>query len=426
MDFLVDKIIEESKRGSWGGRKKPHKLILWLAVLELLDQGHISGNKIYLDAQLKKSFLRIFQEFAVGDDLPQIGPPFFHLRSSNLWNHVIKPGQEEYYASITTSGGGTKRLEQSVEYAQLDDGIFQFLSSPSGRESLRGGIMDVLISEQRTVAVSSSTRSGLMFHESFPLNRPAIAAVLQSIGRGESEDALSSVLRDTTHLGNNYVKAMPRYASCCGLRQPGKNQLTPLGQHVLAHDASLSLPATQWLMHYHLSAPQGPGPRFWHDLTLKLPELGVTFGGNELTEEVGRSVQAEQGRDLAPRSLRTCATIYAGTYTKPEGLGALHLLEESGESYGLGDPESVPPGVLAYALALYWEGQFGSVQTRNLSDLSEPGGFGSLFFLSQFALNRALRGLATEGVLELWLQAPPHQVTRPPAPAALLDGIYAL
>lgn len=283
--------------------------------------------------------------------------------------------------------------------------------------------MEVLDSEQRIVALSS-TRSGTMFHESFSLNRPAIALTIQSIGCGESEETLFSLLRESTNLGNNYVKAMPRYATCCGLREAGKNQLTPLGEHVLAHDASLSLPATQWLMHYHLSAPHGPGPRFWHDLTVRLPELGSSFGGAELTEEVGRSVQAEQGRTLADRSLRTCATIYAGTYTKAEGLGALGVLKEAEGVYRLDDPQPVPPGVLAYALAHYWEGKFGQMRTRNLSDFSEPGGFGSLFFLSQFALNRALRRLVSRGVLELWLQAPPHQVTQPPAPATLLEGIY--
>lgn len=253
-----------------------------------------------------------------------------------------------------------------------------------------------------------------------------MAVVLQSIARGESEEALSSSLRETTNLGNNYVKAMPRYATCCGFREAGRNQLTPLGQHVLTHDASLSLPATQWLMHYHLSAPHGPGPRFWHDLTLQLPELGGNFGGAKLTQEVGRSMQVEQGRTLAERSLRTCATVYAGTYTKVDGLAGLGLLLEDGAGgYRLGEPEAVPPGVLAYALAHYWEGQYGAVQTRNLSDLSEPRGFGSLFFTGQFALNRTLRGLAGQGVLELWLQAPPHQITRPPAPALLLEGLYA-
>lgn len=284
--------------------------------------------------------------------------------------------------------------------------------------------MSVLTSEERIAVMPNGARSGPMFHESFALNRPAIAAVLQSIGRGESEDALFSSLRKTTNLGNNYVKAMPRYASGCGLREAGKNQLTPLGEHVLTHDASLSLPATQWLMHYHLSAPHGPGPRFWHDLTVRLPELGTSFGGAELAEEVGRSVQSEQERALAPRSLRTCGTVFAGTYTKPEGLGTLNLLREADDGYNLGEPEPVPLGVLAYALSHYWEGRYGHMQTRNLSDLSEPGGFGSLFFLSQFALNRALRGLTRRSVLELWQQAPPHQVTKPPKPAALLEEIY--
>ena len=265
-------------------------------------------------------------------------------------------------------------------------------------------------------------RTSVTFHRTFSLNRPGITAILTN--SDDPSRVTRAKYRESTHLGTVQIEAMPHYARACGLMEFGGTKLTSLGQHVLAHDPSLSLPATQWLMHYHLSAPHGPGPRFWHDLTVQLPELGSSFGGAALTEEVARSVQAERGQALAGRSLRTCAAVYAGTYTKPEGLGGLTLLHEADGSYTLGEPEPVPPGVLAYALSHYWEGQFGRVQTRNLSDLSEPGGFGSLFFLSQFALNRALRGLASRGVLELWLQAPPHQVTRPPAPEALLDGIY--
>ncbi|WP_189070977.1 DUF4007 family protein [Deinococcus radiotolerans] len=261
-----------------------------------------------------------------------------------------------------------------------------------------------------------------MFHESFSLNRPAMSLILPILANGGDEATFSAALRDS--LGANYVKAMPRYARSCGLVEFGLPKLTPLGQHVLAHDPSLTLPATQWLMHYHLSAPSGPGPRFWHDLTVRLPDYDATFSSNDLTEEVGKSVETTQGRTLAERSLRTCATIYTGTYTKPEGLGALHLVQEAPDGYRLGDAEPVPLGVLAYALAHYWERRYGHVQTRNLSDLSEPGGFGRLFFLSQFALNKALRALTRRGVLELWQQAPPHQVTKPPKPAALLEEIY--
>lgn len=418
-------IIDSAKRGVWSGKEKPHKLVLWLAVLNLIDDGYIIDNRIYLSAELKKEFSSTFAKYAVGNDLDQIAPPFFHLRSSGIWHHVIKVNQEEYYRSITTSGGGTGRLERSVEYATLDEGVFLELQNKDVRDVVRREIIETLASEKRTIH-SESERSGPVFHESFSLNRPAISTVIQSIGKGEGEEAFSIYLKESTNLGSNYVKAMPRYASCCGFREIGKNQLTPLGEFVLAHDASLSLPATQWLMHYHLSAPQGPGPRFWHDLSLRLPDLGSTFGSAELTAEVRQSVEAEQGRALVDRSLRTCASIFAGSYTKADGLGALGILRENdGGGYRSGEPETVPPGVLAYALAHFWASQFGQAQTRNLSDLSEPGGFGSLFFMGQFALNRALRGLAGQGVLELWMQAPPHQVTRPPAPERLLEGIYA-
>lgn len=190
------------------------------------------------------------------------------------------------------------------------------------------------------------------------------------------------------------------------------------------HDPSLSLPATQWLMHYHLSAPNGPGPRFWHDLVRNMPEWTQPFGKGEVVAQIEESTRQDSGADLKGRSVETTATVFLGSYTKSDGLGALDILSKDG-GYTVQSPETPPLGVLAYALSHYWEGRMGIKQTCNLDDLSTPGGFGSLFFMGAFGVNRALRQMARQGLLELWMAAPPYQVTRLPSPDKLLEGIYA-
>ena len=206
--------------------------------------------------------------------------------------------------------------------------------------------------------------------------------------------------------------------------------MTPLGEHVLAHDPDLHLTDTLWLMHYHLSAPHGPGPRFWHELVLRLPELGAEFGREAVNEQITQTTKAE-GADLKERGLATTGTVFLGSYTKSDALGPLGILQEElnaeGKPTGLytfdfPDPPSAE--VVGYALSHYWQAQMPGQQTVSLDTLSEPGGFASVMLMSSFSLNRALRQLAQRDVLQLWMAAPPYQVTRLPAPEALLEGLY--
>lgn len=113
--------------------------------------------------------------------------------------------------------------------------------------------MDTRASVQRRISTA--------FHETLPLSTPQVREVMHvSLACGER--FCQEGLRELTGLGTNAVKAMPLYARGCGLLEIGSYRLTRLGEAVCAHDPDLRRPETLWLMHYHLSAPYGPGPKF--------------------------------------------------------------------------------------------------------------------------------------------------------------------
>src|SRR5690606_34682459 len=131
-----------------GGRKedpKPHKLIMLLAVLDLLDQGQLKDNHIYFDDALINNFEKYYRVYANDDDWCQPGPPFFHLRSSSFWKHKVKEGKEAAYNALTTSGGGVKRIQDNIEYAYFDDHIFSLLVNERLRRELQKFIYSLLI-----------------------------------------------------------------------------------------------------------------------------------------------------------------------------------------------------------------------------------------------------------------------------------------
>lgn len=263
--------------------------------------------------------------------------------------------------------------------------------------------------------VMSSSRMALAFHESFALSLPSIAAVLR-LSHQNSGLISSGTIRAQTSLGPNYVKAMPRYARACGLMEMGSYRLTPFGEAVCRHDPHLTHPATLWLMHYHLSAPHGPGPAFWSHLVTRCLPFGEEIAAGKLASEISRSVQ-DQGktRPLQERTVRSSATIFIGTYTKSDGLGSLGLLEECrgrGRSVRVADPQSPPPSALACALADYWSFHYGDQVTLRVSELAKADGFARVMWMDPQRLDVALEALRLEGVLDLHRVAPPHQVVR--------------
>jgi hypothetical protein len=249
---------------------------------------------------------------------------------------------------------------------------------------------------------------GLTFHRSFSLSRPSVAQVLALARDGHriSRETLGS----RTSLGTIYQEAMPRYARGTGLLD-SNHRLTGVGASVAQHDPHLNGLGTQWLMHYHLSAPHGPGPAFWHELVITRFRRGNRFSAAQLTDQVAAFVEATTGKQMLPRSVRSTVTVFLGTYLKPDGLGQLGFLREEDSGQCCVTAPSPPPlWAVAYALIDYWQAHYGGRLTINLSDLFSERGFAPLFMLGQEQLLSLLNDLQEEGVVELYRVAPPYQV----------------
>lgn len=128
--------ISQMRRGRSNNRSKPHKLVMLLAVLDLAKDGLLNENKIYFAEPLLTAFQKHFALIKDKNDWNQAALPFFHLRSSDFWFHKVKPGQERAYSKLTTSGGGTKRITDNIEYAYLDDKAFMAINHPVARQTI--------------------------------------------------------------------------------------------------------------------------------------------------------------------------------------------------------------------------------------------------------------------------------------------------
>ncbi|MDH5181202.1 MAG: DUF3883 domain-containing protein [Gammaproteobacteria bacterium] len=118
------------------GHASPHKVCMLLAVMDLMAESEISENKIYYTDTLLDRYHVHFSTLESAIDHPNPQLPFYHLKSEQFWHHRIKQGREsEYHAYDTTMS--QKVLRENIDYAYLDDELFEYLKYSTTRELLK-------------------------------------------------------------------------------------------------------------------------------------------------------------------------------------------------------------------------------------------------------------------------------------------------
>ena len=129
------------------GAPAPHKPTLLLSIIELIDQGLLKHNQLPLSAELIAAFLKLWQSLGSTAHNADIGMPFFHLKSDGFWHFKPNPGFE----ALLSSGAkvrGVGVLRQAVEYAYLDDELFELLQQPVSRNTLITVLLDAWFADK--------------------------------------------------------------------------------------------------------------------------------------------------------------------------------------------------------------------------------------------------------------------------------------
>lgn len=196
------------------GRRSPHKLLLLLAVLDRVDAGEITDNRIYYDPGLTERFRAYYDAIAQDGDWCQPGPPFFHLRSSGFWNHQIAPGREAFYAALTTSGGGNRRIVDNIQYAFFAAYAWSVVVSSEHRSLLRQSIIGSFFPTEEQVRLWQVANS-----------QSEIGECEKIMERGAQYTILVSDFVRNSAFRRLILRAYENRCSVCGLRI-----ITPGGQ----------------------------------------------------------------------------------------------------------------------------------------------------------------------------------------------------
>lgn len=121
-----------------------------MAVMDLIENGTLTENKIEYCEVLTRAFAGRFKELQSAGDRARPIYPYFHLRKDKFWHHNLKPGRSEAYSRLSTV---TKRsqIDDNIASVSLDQELFGLLGNADVRQLLRDALREnlTITEEQR-------------------------------------------------------------------------------------------------------------------------------------------------------------------------------------------------------------------------------------------------------------------------------------
>lgn len=124
--------------------RAPHKPLLLLALVHLIERKQIATNVIRLDEPLTTTFRALWRA-VLGDDMRRATPamPFWHLQSDGFWHFAPRTDIESVLQHLLTRRSPSANLIDTVlEHAYLDDDLWCLLQAPDARTALTHALID--------------------------------------------------------------------------------------------------------------------------------------------------------------------------------------------------------------------------------------------------------------------------------------------
>lgn len=130
------------------GEPAPHKPILLLSIIALIERGEIVENKICITSDLVAAFKDLWSALVTSTKfVANFSLPFFHLTSSKFWFLQAYPGRQLLLTS-SLSIKSFKQLKDTIDFAYFDNCLFQLLMNNINRTALKQTLLATYFSRR--------------------------------------------------------------------------------------------------------------------------------------------------------------------------------------------------------------------------------------------------------------------------------------
>ncbi|MEQ9303971.1 MAG: HNH endonuclease [Marinoscillum sp.] len=131
------------KQGVTKYGKAPHKPILMLALVDMINRGLVRENKFEISPELVGLFKGNWNQLVTSGHTPNFALPYYHLHNekSKVWKLNTYP---DFKRALTASNSikSLSTLRAYVKYGQLDDELFLYLLDPVNRAVFRSAVIE--------------------------------------------------------------------------------------------------------------------------------------------------------------------------------------------------------------------------------------------------------------------------------------------
>ena len=154
-DFAVYKELEDYSKefaclsvGVINGRKLPHKAILLISIMHLIETGAIEENKIPLDKRISSAFISTWKNYFNVAKVPSAWIPFWYMKSEPFWHFKAAESEELLSALLSFAGHPSiGQMRPVIKHAFFDDVLFNYMQKERNRKQLTEVLLKTYINE---------------------------------------------------------------------------------------------------------------------------------------------------------------------------------------------------------------------------------------------------------------------------------------
>lgn len=139
-------IFRNLSTGVQNGKKLPHKAVLLLSILTLIENGTITVNKIHLNKTIANTFASTWGDYLHNSKIPSVWIPFWYMKSESFW-HFKALADENILQNLLCFAGhpSVGQMRNVIKYAYVDEQLFSLMQDREERLKLKKVLIETYL-----------------------------------------------------------------------------------------------------------------------------------------------------------------------------------------------------------------------------------------------------------------------------------------
>ena len=139
-------IFRNLSTGVQNGKKLPHKAVLLLSILTLIENGTITENKIHLDKSIANTFASTWGNYLQNNKIPSVWIPFWYMKSEPFW-HFKALTDENILQNLLCFAGhpSVGQMRGVIKYVYVDEQLFSLMQDREESSKLKEALIDTYL-----------------------------------------------------------------------------------------------------------------------------------------------------------------------------------------------------------------------------------------------------------------------------------------